>query len=339
MRSLLHLVAIALPLAWSVQANMFLGGMVDATVGRSMDASWPAARWLEMVHAGGPWSKFISASMAQLGTYDREGQLVASMSAYACGFNYASGASVSRGLLVEFGTWAGGSMRCFAAGVNQTGHKHRAIGFDAFKAGFIKGNEQQLRGTRWWDPRKSAGEMQKLDLEPIYNWNVQDVYPTVRAKRVNFNEKKKVDKELGASALIDVFITDAAKHASTLVRDLSTAAPYLRPGSILTFSDFGFYQSANDPPHNNQILFVFGQLVDGGTLRFLGVSGSYGYFALAQIISRESVTSMLKAWKAKASTKGTCKAAKAAAIKALEAVAPNAGMYESVIPSLHALGC
>ena len=320
--------------------DAFQGVAVNAKIGSAMDPSWPAAKMLAMLHAtAGPWNKFITSAMHNLGTSDREGQRLASMSSYACGFNFAAGASVDRGLLVEFGTWAGGSMRCFAAGVNQTGHVDRAVGFDAFKAGFVHGNEKQLTGTRWWDPRKTTRQMQDLDLLPIYNWNVQDVYPSIQARRVNFREVANVDRELGAAAVIDVFITDAAKHSATLVQDLMAAAPYLRPGSVLVFADFGFYKMAGTAPKSNQIMFVFGQLVDSGLLRFLGLCGSYGYFALTEAVSRPSMQDTLGAWKKKADDISACRAAKQAALSAITALGPKTNFDRAALIELRKVTC
>ena len=97
------------------------GGIVDLAMAKGLDPSWPAAKWLEMVHdSGGAWSYVIENGLRRLGSTDREGQLLASMSPSMCGFNYAAGASVATGILVEFGTWAGGSMRCFAGQPNLT---------------------------------------------------------------------------------------------------------------------------------------------------------------------------------------------------------------------------
>ena len=310
---------------------------LDANALGPLDPSWPGTKWLQMVH-GTPdraWKSFFDASMLQLGSLDREGKQLATMSTYACCFNYAAGASVTDGLLVEFGTWAGGSMRCFAAGIQQTGHPNRAIGFDAFKAGFIGSNAAKLRGTRWWDPKKTDYEMKELDLLPIYNFNVQDVYPTVRAQRVNFREHREVDSKLSGTT-VDVFITDAAKSAAPLAQDIGAVAPYLRPGSILVFADFFFTNTVDSPPAVNQVLFVFGQLVSSGMLRLLGLTGSYGYFLLMRGVSRDSVSRLMHQWELKAKIGAVCKNATVASIKAMSSLLPETPKRYSdkIIPKL-----
>ena len=294
----------------------------NASLAHSLPSSWPAARWLSMMHSANHprvqgWAALMENSLKRLGKEDREGKRLASMSAESCGPNYAAGVSVNQGLLIEFGTWAGGSMRCFAAGLNRTGHKGRAIGFDAFEAGFVHGNEEKLRGTRWWDEKMTRKQRQQLDLMPIYHWNIDDVYPTVRAERVNFRISQNVDNVLGASAMVDVFITDAAKHAVQLAQDLATVAPYLNPGSITVFSDFFWEPTADDHPRSNEILFTFGMLVPK-TLQFLGISANgYAYFVVLKKVSRAEILHASSLWQGGlASTR--CSQSRSSSVMALQ---------------------
>ena len=297
----------------------------------NLPTDFVAARWLAMLSAPTPWDRLVESSMHRLTTFDRDGSPLPKMSSSSCGFNYAAGASVGTGLLIEFGTWAGASMRCFGAGLNTTGQPRRAMGFDAFVAGFVHGNERRLKGTRWWDDAKN---MQQLDIEPIFHFNVEDVYPTVVSKRLNFRETKLFDAALGASAHIDVFITDAAKHAPTLAADLATAAPYLRTGSLLVFSDFFFEPSLKDNPSINMGLFVFGVLVPD-TLQFLGLAAdTYGYFVLMKPITRDEVMNQLRKWQA--ASAGSCNGARLAYRRALGTVRATTPAMVKYCASIHA---
>merc|ERR1712029_986787 len=56
-------------------------------------------------------------------TVDSEGNNVATMTVLTCPRYTLAGSSIRDGLVVEFGTWAGSSMRCMGGGLNQTG-KH-----------------------------------------------------------------------------------------------------------------------------------------------------------------------------------------------------------------------
>ena len=150
----------------------------------------PAATWLRFARDAP-----ADVNLTRISLVDREGQNLASM-ARSCTLLFAAGAAVcSDGVLVELGTWAGGSMRCYGAGLNRTGYTHRAHGFDAFRAGFcvrpgvcFSSNTRKLNNTRWWSAALATpGGADHFDLLPVFNWQTQDVYPSVRAHVGDFH--------------------------------------------------------------------------------------------------------------------------------------------------------
>merc|ERR1711865_1102781 len=96
---------------------------------------------------------------------------------------------------------------------------------------------------------------------------------------------------------------------------------------------------AGTAPKSNQIMFVFGQLVDSGLLRFLGLCGSYGYFALTEAVSRPSMQDTLGAWKKKADDISACRAAKQAALSAITALGPKTNFDPAALIELRKVTC
>jgi hypothetical protein len=80
--------------------------------------------------------------------------------------------------------------------------------------------------------------MHATDLLPIFDWNTRDVCPSVVPLRMNFRVTDYVDRALAPLALVDVFITDAAKSAQMIAMDLGAIAPYLGAGSLIVLFDF-----------------------------------------------------------------------------------------------------
>lgn len=211
----------------------------------------------------------------RLATKDADGKAVVGMSGSSCAFNWAAGASVGAGLIVEFGTWTGGSSRCFGGGLSTTGRAKRMLGFDMFAVGFSHGNTAMFKtmlSNTSFEKLSSAGH--SLDIEPIYRWNMHDVYPTAIARRGNFRKTADVrtdieklagiraaDAARDATSRIDVFSTDAAKHKVNLQEDLRTAAPFLAAGSLLHLADHLQYPFVGENAASNQVLWMHAALV------------------------------------------------------------------------------
>eukprot|EP00310_Coccolithus_braarudii_P000893 CAMPEP_0183374348 /NCGR_PEP_ID=MMETSP0164_2-20130417/114233_1 /TAXON_ID=221442 /ORGANISM="Coccolithus pelagicus ssp braarudi, Strain PLY182g" /LENGTH=450 /DNA_ID=CAMNT_0025551367 /DNA_START=145 /DNA_END=1497 /DNA_ORIENTATION=+ len=259
----------------------------------SADHKWPFIAFLRVaahLHSLGLINDHQSTgrgekqlNLTHLANYDRDGQRLATMSAYACPLLYAAGAALADGLCVEFGTWAGGSLRCLAAGVNSTGHTGRVHGFDAFKLGFA-GNTAKLRETRWWaNATMTRGGPDNYDLLPAFLFQTQDIYPSVAAHKLNFNRARAVSHVLHGDVL-DVFATDAAKTTRSLQTELSVVLPSLRPGALLIFADFFYLPNHESEPQlgaSNQVLWTFLRM--SAFMRPLAYVGSYAFFGLVQV--------------------------------------------------------
>ena len=142
---------------------------------------------------------------------------------------------------------------------------------------------------------KTKGGPDNFDLLPVFMWQTQDVYPSVQAHRGDFHVHGAIDAQLPSAALIDVFATNAAKTATSLVGHLSSVAHRLHSGSLLVFADF-LYRAMHHAVHDNQVLFVFGKL-DRSHLRLVGHDAPYGFFEVVKPMSSEILKGALTAWK------------------------------------------
>lgn len=234
---------------------------------------------------------------------DREGGALAFMGG-PCNLMYAAGASVRDGLLVEFGTWAGGSMRCYAAGLNTTGHHGRAHGFDFFYAS----QYHKLRGTKWFEQAKQKGE--KYDIMPIYYWQTQDLYPSVKAHRGNWQIESATRQALGDGTIIDVFADDETKIARQLVGDFAIVADRLRPGALILLADWLLMASeygVSTPADADIVLFTFYALIIPKKLELIGAALPYAFFRVLEPFDAEYLRTSLAEWEriSKSSTEGS----------------------------------
>ena len=95
----------------------------------------------------------------------------------------------------------------------------------------------KLQGTRWWKrARNSVGQYSLLEC---FNWQTQDVYPSMAAHAGNFRHNTSlVDEALPRTSGVDVFADDTAKNAVSLATDLGLVASRLRVGSLVVLADF-----------------------------------------------------------------------------------------------------
>ena len=289
-----------------------------------------ADRWVNAVARGVP----PGINTTRIGNVDRNGEPLAKMVA-PCNLLFSVGASVHNGLLVEFGTWCGASMRCYGAGLNTTGNKGRAHGFDYFAASQL----EKLKRTKWYaKSRKAVGNALPAHgsppprlvedpnfslLEPFY-WQTQDVYPSVAAHQGSCRDGRFFESSLPPGMHVDVFADDTAKSAQDLATDLAIAAPRLRVGSLLVLADFLYHITVQDQePRHNQIHWVFHSLVPEH-LTLLGVAGTYAFFGVRRALDAEWIRNAHAEWRSVgARNQAACTAAYGRAQRAL--LGPPAG--------------
>lgn len=270
---------------------------------------WVSSRFLMLMEACPAGSGWNTTAIERT---DRRGEPLVAMTANVCGEYLAAGAAVGSGLIVEFGTWAGASMRCMAAGVNLTQQVGVAIGFDAFELGYVASNAPKLQGmnARWWARATAQGkDLRRFDIEPLFRWQTEDVYPSVRAVRGNFRDGKVVRGALGTGGrVVDVFSTDAAKSDFQLLQDLANVADYLKPGSLVILADFFQMCSSSFPPYW-QRRWVLARLVPR-YLHLLGFHGEHAFFGVATALSSAHIRRLHLGWrKARSLATTRCQAA------------------------------
>jgi hypothetical protein len=306
-----------------------------------------AARWLALVDSRRPcvmrtsmWASTPACINLDDLLADRQGQPIIGMSTVSCPFDWAAGASVDNGLVVEFGTWTGSASRCFAAGVSLTKRKNRMISFDMFELGFVHSNTQKVKGTRFaklaFDQHGRSNH--KADILPIFRWNTEDVYPSIAAVRGNFRDAPRVHSKLqgqwgswkGRPAVVDVFVTDAAKHTSQLYTDLSTVAPFLHAGSLLILADH-FYNLEGEYGYNHQVLWIHSFLVPDYAVLVGMTTEHSAFYALKKPISAALLNNSIAAWRAEASLPPRCAAAQNAALTSVRAICSHTTSYSEVV--------
>lgn len=251
------------------------------------ESSTPAARWMYLAKNG--------VRAQPTASKDPDGGALAFMGG-PCDLLYAAGASVRRGLLVELGTWAGGSMRCFLAGLNTTGKHGRAHGFDYFEAS----QEYKLKGTKFYQMSVDSKMANKYDILPVFYWQTQDLYPSVNAHRGNWRADGALLKALGNETIVDVFSDDMTKVAEELVIDLSLVAHQLRPGSLILLADW--LQQASDyangrSAHSDVVLFSFYALIIPKKIELVGAVMPYGFFRVLEPFDGQYLRTRFEDWK------------------------------------------
>jgi len=215
---------------------------------------------------------------------DPDGHPVISMTRRTCPLYFLAGASVIDGSAVEFGTWAGGSSRCIAAGVNLTGKEDRFFGFDAFQPGLNAANMKKMlalaAGNRF------EAEIRRVrfafDMRKMFLFNTQSVYPTTVAVRADFSRNlPQLQKHLGRRRL-DLWTTDAAKTWAEVANQLNAVRSFLNVGALIILGDF-FYVEHDTSRLPDQIPGVYHYLVPE-FLEFLAFcpGNAHGFFGLKQ---------------------------------------------------------
>jgi len=173
---------------------------------------------------------------------DPDGKPIVTMSTGRCPLYFLAGASLTTGSAVEFGTWAGSSTRCIAAGVNFTGGPDgRVFGFDMFRPGWSKPNMKkmldQVSGTRF--ERDVKKQTYKFDMTRLFMFYTGSVYPSVKAVRADFDVDSAHKLQSGfRRQQLDLWSTDAAKGWEKTLKQVEIVRPFLNVGAIIVFADF-----------------------------------------------------------------------------------------------------
>ena len=248
---------------------------------------------------------------------DNGGATLASMTPPpVCVMLYLAAVAVGgNGTVVEFGTWAGGSSRCIAAGLRAGAVPSTAptvlYAFDFFLAG---GNWKNLNRTRF--AQQAQRERSQMDLLPIWHEYVSTVYTHLQLRRGDIHE-------LGSNPAnwdqrpVDLFIDDSAKSGAEVSRDFVYVSPLLRVGSIAIFQDFffcgrpkkvgdhcllgnpGFVYSRLHPTYV-RLLYQYGSIAAFGIIRAIPADVAaftpQGAIGGGAKFSRSTVKQQVKAW-------------------------------------------
>lgn len=223
---------------------------------------------------------------------DADGHKVISETPLACPLYFLAGASVTFGTAVEFGTFAGASMRCIAAGLNLTGRAGRAYGFDAFHTGLIKTNLQKLVDgagqNRFSEEISQQGE--NFDLKKLFYFYTRDVYPSIQAVTAHFLKTSARDMRKGfENRQLDVWSTDSAKKWEDLARQLKIVSQYLEVGSLIILADF--YQTQGN---FGQAPYIYHHFIQGEDFKSPEVTGKINYLELLATVDTHAVFGVLK---------------------------------------------
>jgi hypothetical protein len=236
------------------------GDIDPATLGTT-----PSARFKNMLTVCGSAPPSLKTESVLI---DPDGVPIYSMTKRACALYVLSGASILEGKIAEFGTFAGASTHCIAAGANYTGLTHRVYGVDLFKAGFASVNRQKLelglQGTRWIP---EGGMTDDYDMLPYFNFHMKAVYPSIATVKMFIEPEKEECRSKFARSLgdrpLDVWTTDSAKGWHNLRSQLDMVKEHLHIGSIVILADFFYAHSGTD-----QLILTYEYLV-GKSLRLI----------------------------------------------------------------------